>query len=392
MLPLEGLKIVSVEQAVAAPLASRQLADFGARVIKIERPEDGDFARAYDHKVRGMSSWFVWLNRSKQSLSLDLKRPEAAEILQKLTADCDVFLHNLAPGAAERAGLKSQVLLSRNPRLIVCEISGYGADGPYQNKKAYDLLVQFETGMVSITGTPETPCKAGISVADIAAGMYAFSGILLALYRRESTGRGGLVQVSLFDALSEWVLPAAYYAVYGGSAPSRTGAEHASIAPYGPYYTGDGKQINIGIQNEREWRQFCAVVLLNKEIAADPRFNSNSQRSENRKALRAVISERFRTLTLDEILERLERGGIAHSRTNSVQDLLAHPQHTARGRARNVASPVGPLQALAPAILLDGVKPRMDAIPALGQDTDAILTELGYTPQQIQQLRADGVV
>jgi itaconate CoA-transferase len=392
MLPLEGIKIVSVEQAVAAPLASRQLADFGARVIKIERPEGGDFARAYDHKVRGMSSWFVWLNRSKQSLSLDLKRPEAAEIVEKLTADCDVFIHNLAPGAANRAGLKSQVMLSRNPRLIVCEISGYGSDGPYQNKKAYDLLVQFETGLVSITGTPESPCKAGISVADIAAGMYAFSGILMALYRRERTGRGGVVQVSLFDALSEWVLPAAYYAVYGGSAPSRSGAEHASIAPYGPYLTGDGRQINLGIQNEREWRQFCTWVLLNKEIAADPRFDSNSQRSENRKALRTVISEIFRTLTLDEVVERLERAGIAHSRMNSVQDLLAHPQHIARGRTRNVASPVGPLQALAPPILLDGVKPRMDAIPALGQDTDAILTELGYTPQQIQRFRQGGVV
>jgi itaconate CoA-transferase len=392
MLPLEGIKIVSVEQAVAAPLASRQLADFGARVIKIERPEGGDFARAYDHKVRGMSSWFVWLNRSKQSLSLDLKRPEAAEIVEKLTADCDVFIHNLAPGAANRAGLKSQVMLSRNPRLIVCEISGYGSDGPYQNKKAYDLLVQFETGLVSITGTPESPCKAGISVADIAAGMYAFSGILMALYRRERTGRGGVVQVSLFDALSEWVLPAAYYGVYGGSAPSRSGAEHASIAPYGPYLTGDGRQINLGIQNEREWRQFCTWVLLNKEIAADPRFDSNSQRSENRKALRTVISEIFRTLTLDEVVERLERAGIAHSRMNLVQDLLAHPQHIARGRTRNVASPVGPLQALAPPILLDGVKPHMDAIPALGQDTDAILTELGYTPQQIQRFRQGGVV
>jgi itaconate CoA-transferase len=392
MLPLEGIKIVSVEQAVAAPLASRQLADFGARVIKIERPEGGDFARAYDHKVRGMSSWFVWLNRSKQSLSLDLKRPEAAEIVEKLTADCDVFIHNLAPGAADRAGLKSQVMLSRNPRLIVCEVSGYGSDGPYQNRKAYDLLVQFETGLVSITGTPESPCKAGISAADIAAGMYAFSGILMALYRREKTGRGGVVQVSLFDALSEWVLPAAYYAVYGGSAPPRSGAEHASIAPYGPYFTGDGQQINIGIQNEREWRQFCTWVLLNKEIAADSRFDSNSRRSENRKALRTVISEIFRTLTLDEIVGRLEHAGIAHSRTNSVQDILAHPQHTARGRTRNVASPVGPLQALAPPILLDGVKPRMDAIPALGQDTDAILTELGYTSQQIQRFRQDGVV
>jgi len=392
MLPLEGIKIVSVEQAVAAPFASRQLADFGARVIKIERPEGGDFARDYDHKVRGMSSWFVWLNRSKQSLSLDLKRPQAAEIVDRLTADCDVLIHNLAPGAADRVGLKSQAMLFRNQRLIVCEISGYGSEGPYKNKKAYDLLVQFETGLVSITGTPDSPCKAGISVADIAAGMYAFSGILMALYRREKTGRGGLVQVSLFDALSEWVLPAAYYGVYSGSAPARSGAEHASIAPYGPYFTGDGKQINIGIQNEREWRQFCIVVLLNQEIAADPRFDSNSQRSENRKALRAVISEIFRTLTLDEIVARLEDAGIAHSRSNSVQDLLAHPQHTERGRRRDIASPVGPLQALVPSILLDGVEPRMEAVPALGQDTDLILRELGYTPQQIQRFRQDGVV
>ena len=392
MLPLEGVKIVSVEQAVAAPLASRQLADFGARVIKIERPEGGDFARAYDHKVRGMSSWFVWLNRSKQSLTLDLKSPEAAEIVRKLTADTDVFIHNLAPGAADRAGLKSEVMLSRNRRLIVCEISGYGSGGPYQDRKAYDLLVQFETGLVSITGTPESPCKAGISVADIAAGVYAFSGILMALYRREKTGRGGLVQVSLFDALSEWVLPAAYYGVYGGSAPSRSGAEHASIAPYGPYLTGDGKQINIGIQNEREWRQFCALVLLRPEVAADPRFDSNSRRSDNRQALRILISEIFVALTLDQIVERLERAGTAHSRMNSVQELLAHPQHTKRGRRRNVPSPVGPLPALAPSILLDGAEPRMEAIPALGQDTDAILTELGYTPQQIQRLRQQGVV
>jgi len=392
MLPLEGVKIVSVEQAVAAPLASRQLADFGARVIKIERPEGGDFARAYDHKVRGMSSWFVWLNRSKQSLTLDLKSPEAAEIVRKLTADTDVFIHNLAPGAADRAGLKSEVMLSRNRRLIVCEISGYGSGGPYQDRKAYDLLVQFETGLVSITGTPESPCKAGISVADIAAGVYAFSGILMALYRREKTGRGGLVQVSLFDALSEWVLPAAYYGVYGGSAPSRSGAEHASIAPYGPHLTGDGKQINIGIQNEREWRQFCALVLLRPEVAADPRFDSNSRRSDNRQALRILISEIFAALTLDQIVERLERAGTAHSRMNSVQELLAHPQHTKRGRRRNVPSPVGPLPALAPSILLDGAEPRMEAIPALGQDTDAILTELGYTPQQIQRLRQQGVV
>lgn len=392
MPPLEGLKIVSVEQAVAAPLASRQLADFGARVIKIERPGDGDFARSYDHKVRGLASWFVWLNRSKQSLTLDLKRPEAAEIVKKLTSDGDVFIHNLAPGAAERLGLKSQAMLAANPKLIVCEISGYGSGGPYKNKKAYDLLVQFETGLVSITGTPETPCKAGISVADIAAGVYAFSGILMALYRRQTTGQGGLVQVSLFDALSEWVLPAAYYAVYGGTPPPRSGAEHASIAPYGPYFTADGKQINIGIQNEREWREFCSGVLLNREIAADPRFDSNSKRSENRKALRLVISEVFRTLSLEDAIGRLERAGIAHSRMNSVEDLLSHPQHTGRGRVRNVASPAGPLQALVPAILLDGAEPRMDEIPSLGQHTDAILAELGYTPQQIERFRQDGVI
>jgi len=392
MLPLEGVKIVSIEQAVAAPLASRHLADYGARVIKIERPEGGDFARAYDGKVRGMSSWFVWLNRSKQSLSLDLKRPEAREIVEKLTANCDVFMHNLAPGAAGRAGLHSEAMLSRNPRLIVCEISGYGSDGPYRDKKAYDLLVQFETGVVSITGTPESPCKAGISVADIAAGMYAFSGILMALYRRQTTGRGGIVQVSLFDALSEWVLPAAYYGAYGGAPPPRTGAEHASIAPYGPYYTGDGKQINIGIQNEREWRQFCSSVLLNRELAADPRFDSNSRRSENRKVLRTVIAEIFRTLTTDELVDRLERAGIAYSRMNSAEELLAHPQHTARKRRRNVSSPVGPLQTLTPPILLDATEPRMEAIPALGENTDAILDELGYTPDEIQRLRHEGVL
>jgi itaconate CoA-transferase len=392
MLPLEGIRVVSVEQAVAAPLASRQLADFGARVIKVERRDGGDFARDYDQKVRGMASWFVWLNHSKQSVTLDLKQAEGAEILGRLIANCDVFIQNMGPGAASRAGFESELLVTSNPRLIACEISGYGATGPYRDKKAYDLLVQFETGLVSITGTPESPCKAGISVADIAAGMYAFSGILMALYRRERTGRGGVVRVSLFDALSEWVLPATFYAAYGGSPPQRSGAEHASIAPYGPYYTGDGKQVNIGIQNEREWRQFCALVLLNTKISADPRFDTNSKRSENRKILRTVISEIFRTLTLEEIVERLERAGIAHSRTNSVEDLLTHPQHVERGRWRNVDSPVGPLQALAPPVFLDGVEPRMGAIPSLGQHTDAILAELGYTAEQIRHLREQGVV
>lgn len=392
MLPLEGIKVVSVEQAVAAPLASRHLADFGARVTKVERRDGGDFARDYDRKVRGLSSWFVWLNRSKQSITIDLKQAEGAQILQRLVADCDVFIQNMGPGAAKRAGLESESLVAANPRLIACEISGYGVTGPYRNKKAYDLLVQFETGLVSITGTPESPCKAGISAADIAAGMYAFSGILMALYRRERTGRGAVVRASLFDALSEWVLPATYYAAYGGSPPKRSGAEHASIAPYGPFFTGDGKQVNIGIQNEREWKQFCAVVLLNTKIAADPRFDNNSKRSENRKILRTLISEIFRTLTLEETLERLERAGIAHSRTNSVEDLLTHPQHTQRGRWREVDSPAGPLHALAPAVLLDAADAQMGPIPSLGQHTDAILAALGYTAEQIRSLREQGVV
>jgi itaconate CoA-transferase len=392
MQPLEGIRVVSVEQAVAAPLASRHLADLGAQVIKVERRDGGDFARDYDHKVRGMASWFVWLNRSKRSLTLDLKHPEAGEIMEKLTRECDVFIQNLAPGAAERAGLKSEVLTSRNKRLVCCEISGYGSSGPYKDKKAYDLLVQFETGLVSLTGTPESPCKTGISAADIAAGMYAFSGILAALYRREKEGHGGIVRVSLFDALSEWVLPAAYYAAYGGTPPSRTGAEHASIAPYGPYFTGDGKQINIGIQNEREWRQFCALVLLNTQIAADPRFDSNTKRSENRKILRTVISEIFRTLTLEEIVERLERGAIAYSRTYSVQDLMQHPQHVQRRRWQSVDSPVGQLNTFVPPISLDGMQPQMGAIPSLGQHTEAILGEIGYTAEQIWQFRTDGVV
>jgi itaconate CoA-transferase len=388
MLPLENVKVVAIEQAVAAPLASRQLADFGAQVIKIERPGTGDFARGYDEAVRGLSSWFVWLNRSKQSLTLDLKRAEARPILDKLLGDCDVLLHNLAPGAAKRFGLGAAALTARHPRLIVCEISGYGAGGPYQNKKAYDLLIQNETGLVSITGTPEAPAKAGISAADIAAGMYAFSGVLLALRRRDQTGRGGVLQVSLFDALSEWMMPAGYYAAYGGSAPRPSGAEHASIAPYGSYRCGDGNQINLAVQNEREWRRFCAVVLQRPELAADARFRMNSLRSENRGALRAVIEDVFSALTLQQVTERLEAADIASAHRKTVQQFWEHPQHAARGRWRNVDSPSGPIAALAPAIILDGVETQMGAVPSLGQHTDAILGELGYTKEEIRELRA----
>ena len=392
MLPLENVKVVAIEQAVAAPLASRHLADFGAQVIKIERPGTGDFARGYDETVRGMSSWFVWLNRSKQSLTLDLKHSQAKPILDKLLADCDVLLHNFGPGAAERLGLAGAALVARHPRLIVCEISGYGAGGPYEKKKAYDLLIQNETGLVSITGTPQAPAKAGISAADIAAGMYAFSGILLALRRREQTGRGGVLQVSLFDALSEWMLPAGYYAAYGGSAPARSGAEHASIAPYGPYACGDGSQVNLAIQNEREWSRFCALVLQHPELAADARFRTNSLRSENRQALRALIEGVFREFTLEQAVARLDAASIASAQMKTVQQFWEHPQHAARNRWRSVESAAGTIDALAPPIILEGVEPRMGPVPALGEHTEGILAGLGYSAEQIGQLRAAAVV
>jgi len=392
MLPLEGIKVLSIEQAVAAPLASRHLADFGAEVIKIERPDGGDFSRAYDEKVCGLSTWFVWLNRSKQSLTLDLKHPEAAAIVTRLLSDADVFIANLAPGSADRVGIGSSALGAKFPRLIVCELSGYGSSGPYQFKKAYDLLVQNETGLVSITGTPELPAKAGISAADIAAGVYAFSGILLALQMRQKTGRGTVLQVSLFDALSEWMMPAGYNQAFAGTPPLRSGAEHASIAPYGPYTSGDAKPFAIGIQNEREWVQFCSEVLETPELAADTRFSTNSRRSDNRAELRAKMGEIFRRLTYAEIVARLDRAGIAHAHMNSVREFLDHPQHAARNRWRYVSSPVGPLPALVPPISLSGVEPRMDPIPALGEHTDAILARLGYSHEQIRNLRSSGAI
>ena len=392
MLPLEGIKVLAIEQAVAAPLASRHLADFGAQVVKIERPGGGDFSRGYDGAVRGMSSWFVWLNRSKQSLTLDLKHAESRPILNRLIADCDVLLHNLAPGAAERMGLDGAALVAQHPRLIVCEISGYGAGGPYQNKKAYDLLIQNETGLVAATGTPDAPAKAGISAADIAAGMYAFSGVLLALRKRDQTGRGGVVQVSLFDALSEWMMPAGYYAAYGGSAPKRSGAEHASIAPYGSYRCGDGNEINLAIQNEREWARFCSIVLQRPEVATDARFRMNPLRSENRAALRAVIEEVFNALTMQQVTERLDAADIANAHRKTVQQFWEHPQHAARDRWRNVDSPAGPIAALKPAIILDEMETQMGGVPALGQHTEAILGGLGYTAEQIHELRAALVI
>ncbi len=390
MLPLAGITVVALEQAVAAPFATRQLADLGARVIKIERPGSGDFARGYDETVQGLSSYFVWLNRSKESLTLDLKHP--GQIMQKLLAGADVFVQNLFPGAVERMGLGSEALIQSHPRLIVCDISGYGSTGPYRDKKAYDLLVQCETGLVSITGTPETPSKAGISIADISAGMYAFSGILTALYQRERTGKGTKLEVSLFESLGEWMGAPAYFTAYGGASPLRTGASHATIAPYGPFGTGDAKQVNLGIQNEREWAKFCTIVLERPDLVNDPRFESNSKRVANRDALHAAIDAVFRLLTSEEVIARLDQAQIANAHLNTMQEFWEHPQLEARQRWREVDSPAGVLRALRPPVTMDGVEPRMDPIPAVGEQTVSILGELGYTDEQIGRLRAEGVI
>lgn len=392
MLPLAGITVVALEQAVAAPFATRQLADLGARVIKIERPGVGDFARHYDETVEGMSSHFVWLNRSKESLSLDVKHPEAEKIMHGLLANADVFVQNLAPGAAERLGLGATTLTARYPRLIACEISGYGATGPYRDKKAYDLLVQCEAGLVSITGTAESPAKTGISSADIAGGMYAYSGILSALYQRERTGRGTILEVSLFDALGEWMGYPAYFAAYGGHEPPRAGARHATIAPYGPFRCGDGRDVNLAIQNEREWERFCTQALKRAEVATDPRFRSNSLRVANGEALRTLIHEAFATLTADEVTALLDQAQIANARMNSMREFWDHPQLAARDRWRSVESPVGSLRALCPPVIQSGVEPRMDPIPAVGEQTDAILAALGYSELRIAELRAEGAI
>jgi itaconate CoA-transferase len=389
MLALEGITVVSVEQAVAAPFATRQLADLGARVIKVERPNGGDFARDYDQTVKGLSAYFVWLNRSKESIALDLKQPGARMVMTKLAERADVFVQNLAPGAAERLGLTAGELTAWNPRLIACSISGYGSTGPYRDKKAYDLLVQCETGLVSVTGTPETPAKVGISVADIAAGMYAYAGILAALYERERTGRGSTLEVSLFDALGEWMSHPAYLAAYAGSPPPRTGASHASIAPYGPFATGGGVQVNLGIQNEREWAAFCAVVLERPEVARDERFATNSRRVANREELQAIIEEVFGHLGVEQVTERLEAARIAYARMNSVQEFVDHPQLAARDRWREVGSPAGPIRALLPPVTVAGREPRMDPVPAVGEHTGAILRWLGYEDDQVASLQAE---
>ncbi len=392
MLPLQGITVVSLEQAVSAPFTTRQLADLGARVIKIERPQVGDFARGYDKTVLGQSSHFVWLNRSKESFTLDVKHPAAKEVLDRVLSRADVFVQNLVPGAALRLGLSSEALLAKCPRIIVCNISGYGPDGPYSQKKAYDLLIQCESGVVSVTGTAETPSKAGISIADIAAGMYGYSGILTALYRRERTGKGTAFDVSMFEALGEWMGYPAYFTGYGGTPPPRTGAAHATIHPYGPFPAGDGKSVFFGVQNEREWRDFCAVVLERSDLATDSRFSNNSQRDAHRRELTDIIVGAFSRLSAAEVVERLERAEIASARLNTMQEFWEHEQLKARNRWREIDTPNGSIKALLPPVTMEGIEPRMDAVPSVGQHTRAILAELGFDEKFIARLESENAI
>ena len=389
---LEGITVVSLEQAVAAPFASRQLADLGARVIKIERPEVGDFARDYDQSVKGQSAYFVWLNRSKESLTLDVKHAEAAAILKRLVEGADVFIQNLAPGAAKRLGLDAPTLLAKNPRLIVCDISGYGDSGPYAKKKAYDLLVQSEAGVISVTGTEESPSKVGISITDIGTGLHAYAAILAALYERERTGKGRRIEVTMFEAMVEWMSHPLYYTHFGGKAPRRAGPDHATIVPYGRFRAGDGKHVMFGIQNEREWASFCKGVLQQPGLATDSRYDNNTKRTAARGEVVALIEGVFSHLTAEQVVGRLDEAGIANARLNAPDDVWAHPQLQARGRWREVDSPGGPLPAVLPPASFDGVEVRMDPIPKIGEHTEGILSELGYTRPQIDALRSAGAI
>jgi crotonobetainyl-CoA:carnitine CoA-transferase CaiB-like acyl-CoA transferase len=389
MRPLDGITVVALEQVIAGPFATRQLAEMGARVIKIERPGGGDAARAYDRTVKGLSSHFVWTNRSKESLALDVKHARAGEILEKLLGKADVFLQNLAPGAVDRLGLGAAELRRRFPRLIWCGISGYGPAGPYAEKKAYDLLVQCEAGLLSVTGTPAEPAKAGIPVADIAAGMYAYSSILAALLRRERTGEGATLDITMFEALGEWMGFPAYFTAYGGSAPPRSGAHHATIVPYGPFRAGDGGTVFLSVQNEREFARFCDQVLRNPGLAGDPRFSSSPARQQNRGVMHAEIEKTFSGMSTAEVIERLEEADIANARLNTMQQFWEHPQLVARGRWGKVGSPAGELDALKPPANISDMEPRMGPVPAVGEHSAAILAELGYNGAQIARLREE---
>lgn len=392
MQPLAGINVVTLEHAIAAPFCTRQLADLGARVIKVERPGSGDFARGYDERAKGLASHFVWTNRSKESITLDVKHPEASGVLARLVAKADVLVQNLAPGAAARLGLSYEALREKHPGLIVCDISGYGNDGPYRDKKAYDLLIQSEAGFLSITGTPDEPAKAGCSIADIAAGMYAYTNILAALLERGRTRQGRHIDVSMLESMVEWMGYPLYYSYEGATPPPRAGAAHATIYPYGPFPAGDGKTVMLGLQNEREWELFCERVLQRPELARDPRFVSNSGRTNDREALRAIIVDVFSQLSGEQVIERLEAAQIANARMNDMHAVWQHEQLKARRRWTEVDTPAGLLPALLPPGVPDAASVRMDPVQALGQHTDTILRELGYPPEQIAAMRGEKAI
>lgn len=391
MRPLEGIRVVALEHAVAAPICSRHMADLGADVIKVERPGEGDFARHYDNYVHGEASFFVWLNRAKRSIALDLKHPEAAKILDRLVGSADVLLQNLAPGAAGRLGLSHADLAPRHPKLIVCDISGYGESGPFAQKKAYDLLIQAESGLISVTGTQDTPSRVGISAADIATGMYALSGILAALVRRGRSGEGANVKIAMLDALAEWMMYPLYRHAYGRSQTPRLPTSHPALTPYGAHQTKDG-QVIFGIQNEREWVTFCAKVMDRPELAADPRFKNNNERRERRVELTALIEDYFSEMTSIDVVKKLDAAGIANGRLNEPSDVWEHVQLSARDRWREINAPGGPVRALLPPFTFTDVEAVMGDVPALGEHTDAVLRELGYAAAEIQALRAAGAV
>jgi itaconate CoA-transferase len=392
MRPLDGITVVTLEHAIAAPFCTRQLADLGARVIKVERPGSGDFARAYDERVMGLASHFVWSNRSKESITLDVKNPDAQKILVQLLEGADILVQNLAPGATDRLGLSYKALSEKFPKLIVCDISGYGNDGPYRDKKAYDLLIQSESGFLSITGTPDEPSKAGCSIADIAAGMYAYTNIMAALMMRSKTGKGSHIDISMLESMVEWMNYPLYYAYNGASPPPRAGAAHATIYPYGPFLAGDGKTVMLGLQNEREWAIFCQLVLKQPELATETRFASNSKRVEHRQALSGLILEAFSDLSAEQVIERLDQAQIANAHMNEMQDVWQHPQLKARDRWTEVGSPSGSIPALKPPGLSNAFSPRMDAVPSLGQHTNSLLRELGLDNSDIEMLRKNGSI